>query len=68
MALTLSHRAAGCRGEDNAILAARAALYEQQKRSRPERWSGSIRNWAPAGAVALNPSKVEEIKRNTAVA
>lgn len=25
------------RGEDNAILAARTALYEQQKRNRPER-------------------------------
>jgi len=56
------------RGEDNAILAARAALYEQQKRSRPERWSGNTRNWTPVGDVALNPSNVEEIKRNTAVA
>ena len=56
------------RGEDKAILAARAALYEQHKQKRPERWSRNTRDWRPAGDVALNPSSLEEIKRNKAVA
>lgn len=51
------------RGEDIEILAKRAALYERQRAKNPERWSGLIRDWTPAGSVILNPRKfTEEIK------
>jgi putative transposase len=42
-------------GRDKAILAARHQLYARAKKSAPRRWSGSIRNWSPVGAVYLNP-------------
>lgn len=41
--------------EDGAILAERRRLYEQARTAKPERWSGAVRNWAPVGAVELNP-------------
>ncbi len=43
------------RGEDAAILERRHALYQQARARHPERWSGNTRNWAPIGAVTLNP-------------
>jgi len=42
-------------GDDEAVLAQRARLYEQARAANPERWSGGTRNWKPVGAVALNP-------------
>ena len=48
------------RGEDKAILANRSNVYELAKAKNPERWSGKIRNWQPAGDVTLNPEKVEQ--------
>lgn len=42
-------------GHDAAILAERHVVYEKARRAHPERWSGGSRNWAPAGAVRLNP-------------
>lgn len=42
-------------GEDSSLLAERHRLYEQARAAKPERWSGATRNWAPVGAVALNP-------------
>jgi putative transposase len=45
------------RGEDEAILANRHALYEAAKARRPERWSGLTRNWEPEKNVYLNPGK-----------
>src|SRR5688500_6349775 len=42
-------------GQDREILAARRRLYEKVRRQRPERWSGSTRNWEPIAAVVLNP-------------
>jgi putative transposase len=45
------------RGEDIDILAHRQALYEAARRARPERWSGSTRDWAPADTVTLNPNR-----------
>jgi hypothetical protein len=45
------------RGEDTAILQQRQALYETAKVQRPERWSGSTRNWIPEKIVYLNPGK-----------
>ena len=44
-------------GEDHAILAARHALYTQARQRHPARWSRSTRNWAPVGAVTLNPER-----------
>lgn len=45
------------RGEDGAILERRHALYEAAKARRPERWSGSSRNWEAEKIVYLNPGK-----------
>jgi transposase InsO family protein len=42
-------------GRERAILARRHALYQQARRSNPERWSRTTRNWAAIGAVVLNP-------------
>lgn len=42
------------RGEDVEILANRHRVYEDAKRRRPERWSGSTRNWNHIGEVLLN--------------
>ena len=42
-------------GEDIEILRKRARVYEDAKANTPARWSGGIRNWSPAGPVALNP-------------
>ncbi len=49
-------------GNDHAILAARHELYVQASERRLARRSRDTRNWAPIGAVALNP------KRDTVVA
>lgn len=45
------------RGEDQAILEQRKAVYEAAKAAHPERWSQSTRNWDRIESVALNPSK-----------
>ncbi|AWB33947.1 hypothetical protein DBV39_09760 [Orrella marina] len=50
------------RGEDIKILDARHALYQQQKRKNPARWSGQTRNWSPVGAVTLNPEQEAAVK------
>jgi len=42
------------RGQDHAILAQRAALYQQARERCPRRWSGNTRDWTPIGAVTLN--------------
>jgi putative transposase len=42
-------------GREPQILENRRRVYEEARRRHPERWSGSIRNWAPVGAVWLNP-------------
>ena len=48
------------RGEDVAILKQRSSLYEATKAQRPERWSGSTRNWEHERIVFLNPNKSTE--------
>lgn len=45
------------RGEDGAILEKRHALYQAARAGKPERWSGSTRNWEPDDTVYLNPGK-----------
>ena len=71
----LDHRHSGIRyvspaqrhaGEDPAILAARHALYLQARERNPARWSGDTRNWAPVGAVTLNPERDSVIKTHLA--
>ena len=42
-------------GGDHGILAARHALYTCASELNPACWSGKTRNWAPVGALALNP-------------
>ena len=44
-------------GEDQAILAARHALYIAAKERNPARWSGNTRDWTPTGPVTLNPER-----------
>ena len=46
-------------GRDKAILAARHRVYAEAKKRTPRRWTGSTRDWAPIGAVYLNPAKHE---------
>lgn len=43
------------KGEDIDILANRKAIYEAARKLRPERWSGSTRDWEPTQVVCLNP-------------
>jgi len=44
-------------GRDQAILAARHALYVQARERNPARWSGNTRDWSQIGAVTLNPER-----------
>jgi putative transposase len=39
------------------VLKMRKEVYELAKQKRPERWSGSTRDWSPHASVALNPMK-----------
>ena len=50
------------RGEDIAILKARHALYQAQRKNNPARWSGQTRNWSPVGSVTLNPEREDAVK------
>ena len=53
-------------GLDHGILAARHALYTQSRQRHPARWSGHTRNWAPVGAVTLNPERDSIITAHSA--
>ena len=44
-------------GEDQPLLAARHALYQQARAANPRRWTGRTRNWTPIGAVTFNPER-----------
>jgi len=50
------------RGEDIVILEQRTALYQAAKAQRPERWSGSTRDWQAETIVYLNPNKSTQKK------
>lgn len=52
--VTPADRHAGLDGE---ILGRRKAVYEAAQAKRPERWSGSVRNWTPIAEVVLNPAQ-----------
>lgn len=71
----LEHRHSGIRyvspaqrhaGEDQAILAARHALYTEARERNPARWSCHTRDWSPIGAVALNPERDSVAKTHLA--
>lgn len=51
---------------DQAILAARYALYVKARDLNPGRWSGPARDWSPAGAVTLNPERDSVVKAHAA--
>ena len=53
-------------GDDHAILAPRHALYSRARERTPARWSGKTRNWAPVGAVTLNPERDSIIRAHSA--
>jgi transposase InsO family protein len=53
-------------GDDHAILTARHALYSRARELNPARWSGNTRNWAPIGAVTLNPERDCIVKSHSA--
>jgi len=55
-------------GLDHAILSQRQTVYEQAKQRRPERWSGTTRNWDPIAEVWLNPPAKSDIKDQQAAA
>jgi putative transposase len=44
---------------DAALLEARRAVYAAARALTPRRWTQSLRNWAPVGAVFLNQGRVE---------
>ena len=50
-------------GADQAILAARHALYAQARERHPARWSRHTRNWSPTGPVTLNPERESVVAR-----
>jgi transposase InsO family protein len=59
-------------GQDGALLAKRAQVYEAAKAANPQRWSGPTRNWQPVREVYLNPDqpvdqKTHPKEENTAV-
>jgi transposase InsO family protein len=49
-------------GQDQAILAARHALYRQAQQRHPARWSGATRDWSLIDVVTLNPERDEVVK------
>jgi hypothetical protein len=51
--------------EDQSILAARHALYQQARQTKPRRWSGPTRNWIPIGAVTPNPERDSVVALST---
>lgn len=52
-------------GQDKALLARRREVYETARARHPERWSGSVRNWARIDVVHLNPEKRHTVSRTS---
>jgi putative transposase len=50
------------RGESEALLRQRHALYEQARRRNPRRWTGDTRDWTPPRVVHLNPERTQQRK------
>jgi transposase InsO family protein len=45
------------KGEDIVIRQKRHKVYQEAKKSNPQRWASSTRNWALTNTVMLNPNK-----------
>lgn len=54
------------RGEDQALLEKRHAVYQAAKAKHPGRWSGKTRDWTAIGAVMLNPERSEPEQKQAA--
>ena len=55
-------------GRDVEILAARQAVYEKARTTKPERWSGPARNCKPIAEVRLNPASADLRQENRTAA
>ena len=55
-------------GDDQAILAARHALYIQARQCNPRRWSGNTLDWSHIGVVSLNPERDSVVNTTAASA
>lgn len=53
-------------GREPALLAHRERVYAAAKARRPDRWTGSTRNWTPISTVSLNPSRSRTINTSEA--
>ena len=51
--------------EDQDILRARHALYQQARAENPRRWARHTRNWNPITVVTLNPERDAVIEAAT---
>lgn len=51
------------RGEDQAVLEHRKAVYQAARQAHPERWTGNIRTWDRPVMVSLNPDKSNHQER-----
>ena len=51
--------------QDDRVLAARHAVYQDARHRNPQRWSGSTRNWTPVGVVTLNPERDTVVRAAT---
>ncbi len=47
-------------GVESQVLLKRKEVYEEAKRRKPARWSGTTRNWSPIAEVILNPVRRRE--------
>lgn len=47
-------------GQETAVLANRARVYERARKKNPNRWSRGTRDWTPAPDVFLNPKRNDE--------
>ncbi len=52
-------------GQDDRVLAARHAVYQDARQRNPQRWSGPTRNWTPVGVVTLNPERATVVRAAT---
>jgi hypothetical protein len=52
-------------GQDNRMLAARHAVYQEARSRNPRRWNGQTRDWTLVGVVTLNPERDAVVRAAT---